>query len=220
MACCPERSTVAILPIANCGTCFPSAATSTARTEAGVGFVVDVLDEICTRFSLSVKLATPPPTCLAQPSGIDTEKCAPTGVNGTNAWLSGMSPGGLDSVATGAAAELATDAEWEVTVAVVFAGVVAAAPSCRPGAFEGFADDAIGRIDDTAAVEPDPWDVTDVEVADIGSLAPASGLCADGVEHPTSRTAATAVAVVTQILRLLRGAPVRGLIASTVRMVR
>jgi len=42
-----------------------------------------------------------PPETRAQPSGIFTEYPPAGGLNGTKAWLSGMSPGGADSVAFG-----------------------------------------------------------------------------------------------------------------------
>jgi hypothetical protein len=48
---------------------------------------------------LSVNVVVAPAVDEAQPSGIFTENAAPGGVNATKAWLSGMSPGGLDSVA-------------------------------------------------------------------------------------------------------------------------
>jgi hypothetical protein len=51
------------------------------------------------RFSLSVKEVVVAVTLRAQPSGTFTENDGPWNV--TNAWLSGMSPGGFDSVATG-----------------------------------------------------------------------------------------------------------------------
>jgi hypothetical protein len=51
--------------------------------------------------SLSVNVTAPPDDDLAQPSGTLTVNVAPAGRYFTKAWLSGMSPGGLTSVAAG-----------------------------------------------------------------------------------------------------------------------
>ena len=48
-----------------------------------------------TVFALSVKMVAAPSVLRAHPSGTDTVNRPPGGVNGTNAWLSGMSPAGL-----------------------------------------------------------------------------------------------------------------------------
>src|SRR6201998_3829120 len=55
-----------------------------------------------TVFNLSVKMVGAPLWVRAHPSGTDTVNRPPGGVNGTNAWLSGMSPAGLlsDTVVT------------------------------------------------------------------------------------------------------------------------
>jgi len=53
-------------------------------------------------FSLSVKEVVVAPEVRAHPSGIFTEYPPPAGLNDTYAVLSGMSPGGFDSVALGA----------------------------------------------------------------------------------------------------------------------
>ncbi|HEY0474713.1 MAG TPA: hypothetical protein VGD34_23745 [Kribbella sp.] len=60
-------------------------------------------------FSLSPNVVAVPAVLRAQPSGTFTEKPPPAGWKATYAWLSGMSPGGFDSVATGF--EGAVDAE-------------------------------------------------------------------------------------------------------------
>jgi hypothetical protein len=52
-------------------------------------------------FSLSPNEVMAPAVLRAQPSGTFTEKPPPDGWKATYAWLSGMSPGGFDSVATG-----------------------------------------------------------------------------------------------------------------------
>src|SRR3954453_22988851 len=50
-----------------------------------------------TVFALSVKMVAAPSVVRAHPSGTETVNAPPGGVNGTNAWLSGMSPAGLFS---------------------------------------------------------------------------------------------------------------------------
>src|SRR4051812_31183317 len=61
--------------------------------------------------SLSVKTIAPPCWVCDQPSGTLTEYGAPGGRNVTNAWSSGMSPGGLTSVGAGVAALRAVEDE-------------------------------------------------------------------------------------------------------------
>src|SRR4051812_26839943 len=50
-----------------------------------------------TVFALSVKMVAAPSVVRAHPSGTETVNAPPGGVNGTNAWLSAMSPAGLFS---------------------------------------------------------------------------------------------------------------------------
>src|SRR6476620_7140194 len=68
---------------------------SSALTDAVVGAVARVWVSMRTVFDLSVKTVAAPSVVRAHPSGTDTVNNPPGGVNGTNAWLSGMSPAGL-----------------------------------------------------------------------------------------------------------------------------
>src|SRR6476620_7339216 len=70
---------------------------SSALTDAVVGAVARVWVSMRTVFNLSVKMVAAPSVLRAQPSGTETVNTPPGGVNGTNAWLSGMSPAGLVS---------------------------------------------------------------------------------------------------------------------------
>jgi DNA-binding response OmpR family regulator len=82
---------------------------SSALTDAVVGAVARVWVSMRTVFDLSVKTVAAPSVVRAHPSGTDTATKPAGGVNGTNAWLSGMSPAGLISGA--AMAVLLTVAE-------------------------------------------------------------------------------------------------------------
>jgi hypothetical protein len=64
-----------------------------------VGAVAEVAGAISIRFNLSVNEVAVPAVLRAHPSGTFTENPLP--LKATNTWLSGMSPGGFDSVATG-----------------------------------------------------------------------------------------------------------------------
>ncbi|GAA1107606.1 hypothetical protein GCM10009630_00560 [Kribbella jejuensis] len=97
--------------------------------------------EISIRFSLSVKDVVVGVTVRAQPSGTFTVKPWPW--NATNAWLSGMSPGGFDSVATGVDG-------WTADRLVAGAVVDGAAV----GVLDGWFDDAAG--DPAEPDEPPP----------------------------------------------------------------
>jgi hypothetical protein len=68
-------------------------------TDCVVGAVAEVAGTTSIRFSLSVNDVAVPAVLRAHPSGTFTENPLP--MKTTNTWLSGMSPGGFDSVATG-----------------------------------------------------------------------------------------------------------------------
>jgi hypothetical protein len=100
-------------PSLNARSVLASAGTSVFFTLATVG-----TDDACTQltttvFSLSVKVTELPLVVRAQPSGVEITKPPALEVNGTNAALSGMSPGGLlstgigDSVGIGDSEDLA-----------------------------------------------------------------------------------------------------------------
>src|SRR3954470_8421311 len=80
---------------------------SSTLTDSVLGAVARGRVSIRTVFNLSVKMVAAPSVLRAHPSGTDTVNSPVGGVNGTNAWLSGMSPAGLLSgVGVGAAAAL------------------------------------------------------------------------------------------------------------------
>src|SRR5258708_15317723 len=81
------------------------AANSSTLTDSVLGAVARGRVSIRTVFNLSVKMVAAPSVLRAHPSGTDTVNKSPGAVNGTNAWLSGISPAGLLSGA-GAAAVL------------------------------------------------------------------------------------------------------------------
>src|SRR6476659_9490706 len=81
------------------------AGNSSTLTDMVLGAVARARISIRTVFNLSVKMVAAPSVLRAHPSGTDTVNRPVGGVNGTNAWLSGMSPAGLVSGA-GAAAVL------------------------------------------------------------------------------------------------------------------
>src|SRR6478672_10061515 len=78
---------------------------SSTLTDSVLGAVARGRVSIRTVFNLSVKMVAAPSVLRAHPSGTDTVNNPVGGVNGTNAWLSGMSPAGLVS-GVGAAAVL------------------------------------------------------------------------------------------------------------------
>src|SRR6267142_645080 len=73
------------------------AGNSSTLTDSVLGAVARGRVSMRTVFDLSVKMVAPPSVVRAQPSGTDTVNKPPGGVNGTYAWLSGMSPAGLFS---------------------------------------------------------------------------------------------------------------------------
>src|SRR4051795_4212719 len=85
------------------------AGNSSTATDSVLGAEARARVSIRTVFNLSVKMVAAPSVLRAHPSGTDTVNSPVGGVNGTNAWLSGMSPAGLLSgvgVGVGAAAAL------------------------------------------------------------------------------------------------------------------
>src|SRR4029079_15447733 len=76
---------------------------SSTLTDMVLGAVARGRVSIRTVFNLSVKMVAARSVLRAHPSGTDTVNNPVAGVNGTNAWLSGMSPAGLLS-GVGAAA--------------------------------------------------------------------------------------------------------------------
>src|SRR5689334_12805899 len=89
-----------IFPIANFGTCRCNCGTRRSPMVCEVRGAEVVSASTWMRFSLSLNDVVAPAVLRAQPSGTFTEKPPAGGWNVTNAWLSGMSPGGFDSVAT------------------------------------------------------------------------------------------------------------------------
>src|SRR5882672_9412051 len=81
------------------------AGNSSTATDSVLGAVARGRVSIRTVFNLSVKTVAAPSVLRAHPSGTDTVNSPVGGVNGTNAWLSGISPAGLVS-GVGAAAVL------------------------------------------------------------------------------------------------------------------
>src|SRR6476659_2136624 len=73
------------------------AGNSSTLTDMVLGAVARARISIRTVFNLSVKMVAAPSVPRAHPSGTDTVNRPVGGVNGTNAWLSGMSPAGLVS---------------------------------------------------------------------------------------------------------------------------
>src|SRR5882757_10225909 len=73
------------------------AGNSSTLTDSVLGAVARGRVSIRTVFNLSVKMVAAPSVLRAHPSGTDTVNSPVGGVNGTNAWLSGMSPAGLFS---------------------------------------------------------------------------------------------------------------------------
>src|ERR1700712_2822206 len=71
------------------------AGTSSIFTDSVSGAVARGRVSIRTVFDLSVKMVAAPSMLRAHPSGTDTVKSPLGAVNGTNAWLSGVSPAGL-----------------------------------------------------------------------------------------------------------------------------
>src|SRR5258705_9022146 len=71
------------------------AGNSSTLTDSVLGAVARGRVSIRTVFNLSVKMVAAPSVLRAQPSGTETVNRPPGGVNGTYAWLSGMSPAGL-----------------------------------------------------------------------------------------------------------------------------
>jgi len=214
MAGCPARDTALIVPMVNLDTCCVSAGTSLAWTEAGVGGGVDgeSVTDTSTRLSLAEKLVLLPWATRAHPSGILTDTNPPAGVKGTYAWLSGMSPGGFDSVATGPDPDVGVGCVVDPAVGESAADAVDMATdedddrSVEPG---GSADDAdlsgAFLLDDPPARgEVDPMVGPAIAVAALESTAelidpdPAAGLEAAGVaEHPAIATVTAAAAAAT-----------------------
>src|SRR6185295_1417304 len=87
------------------------AGNSSTLTDMVLGAVARARVSIRTVFNLSVKMVAAPSVLRAHPSGTDTVNRPVGGVNGTNAWLSGMSPAGLVSGAGAAAVLLLRVAE-------------------------------------------------------------------------------------------------------------
>src|SRR6476659_7041410 len=81
------------------------AGNSSTLTDSVLGAVARGRVSIRTVFNLSVKMVAAPSVLRPHPSGTDTVNRPVGGVNGTYAWLSGMSPAGLLS-GVGAAAVL------------------------------------------------------------------------------------------------------------------
>src|SRR5436190_2036453 len=100
----PARFSVVILPSVKFGTLDFNFAASPVVTDATVGAEPTVLGAISILFSLSVNCVAVPVVDRAQPSGTLTDTRPPGAVNGTYTWLSGMSPGGFDSVSAGVGA--------------------------------------------------------------------------------------------------------------------
>src|SRR5258705_6917408 len=73
------------------------AGNSSTLTDSVLGAVARGRVSIRTVFNLSVKMVAAPSVLRAHPSGTDTVNSPVGGVNGTNAWLSGMSPAGVFS---------------------------------------------------------------------------------------------------------------------------
>src|SRR3954452_8234148 len=71
------------------------AGNSSTLTDMVLGAVARARVSIRTVFNLSVKMVAAPSVLRAHPSGTDTVNSPVGGVNGTNAWMSGMSPAGL-----------------------------------------------------------------------------------------------------------------------------
>jgi hypothetical protein len=113
-----------------------SAGTSTVFAEAVVGAADAACQVTVIELSLSVNETDPLATLRAQPSGMETVNPPGDEWYGTNAVLSGMSPGGLLSGATGdcaGTAEVTGGGEgcWEPEEPVVgvLGGIVAPAPA-------------------------------------------------------------------------------------------
>src|SRR4029078_1029979 len=87
------------------------AGNSSTLTDMVLGAVARARVSIRTVFNLSVKMVAAPSVLRAHPSGPATVNRPVGGVNGTNAWLSGMSPAGLVSGAGAAAVLLLRVAE-------------------------------------------------------------------------------------------------------------
>src|ERR1700682_4879351 len=73
------------------------AGNSSTLTDMVLGAVARGRVSMRTVFNLSVKMVAAPSVLRAQPSGTENVNTPPGGVNGTYAWLSGMSPAGLVS---------------------------------------------------------------------------------------------------------------------------
>src|SRR5258705_2076973 len=71
------------------------AGNSSTLTDMVLGAVARARISTRTVFNLSVKMVAAPSVLRAQPSGTETVNRPPGGVNGTYAWLSGMSPAGV-----------------------------------------------------------------------------------------------------------------------------
>src|SRR6476620_4207648 len=87
------------------------AGNASTLTDMVLGAVARARVSIRTVFNLSVKMVAAPSVLRAHPSGTDTVNRPVGGVNGTKAWLSGMSPAGLVSGAGAAAVLLLRVAE-------------------------------------------------------------------------------------------------------------
>jgi hypothetical protein len=104
----------------------------------GAAGAADAITSI--RFSLSENEVAVPVVLRAQPSGTFTEKAGP--LNVTNAWLSGMSPGGFDSVTTGLGGPL------------LAGGAGVDGPDVDGGA-DDWVDDGVWEVPPGLAAEPD-----------------------------------------------------------------
>src|ERR1700681_3003086 len=82
------------------------AGNSSTLTDSVLGPVARGRVSMRTVFNLSVKMVAAPSVLRAHPSGTDTVNTPPGGVNGTKAWVSGMSPAGWVSGAGAAAVPL------------------------------------------------------------------------------------------------------------------
>src|SRR5260370_40017793 len=94
------------------------AGNSSTLTDSVLGAVARGRVSIRTVFNLSVKMVAAPSVLRAHPSGTDTVNTPVGGVNGTNAWVSGMSPAGVLSGVGAAAVLLLRGADPDGAVAL------------------------------------------------------------------------------------------------------
>src|SRR3954447_1082419 len=106
-AVCPLRWIGATEASLNPGWLRARVATSPALTAAGVSAPPAFALSTVTELRLDVNVTFAPAPVRAQPSGTLIEKPAPGSLKRTNAVLSGMSPGGLFSLAFGLGADWA-----------------------------------------------------------------------------------------------------------------